>query len=75
MASSDACAGTVPIQEAADFVGPFLLIVQHLLALRPGLEQVLPFVCSDMVCLYIAGCPSAPVLTAQQEGWEPPMLF
>lgn len=28
-----------------------------------------------MARLYIAGCPSTPVITEQQEGWEPLMLF
>lgn len=52
-----------------------LLVVRHFLALGPGLAQVLPFVCSNMARLYIAGCPGTPVITEQQEGWEPLMLF
>lgn len=66
-------------QEAADVVGLVwflrLLIVQHWMALGPGLPHVLPFACSDMARLHTAGCPGEPVITAQQEGWEPPMLF
>lgn len=64
-------AGCLCREEAAGVVGLVwflrLLIVQHLLALGPGLAQVLPFVSSDTVRFYIVGCPGAPVITAQQE--------